>query len=189
MWKPTETCWHRTVKKICLFWMVLLSWGGCNMTVAALTTKATLTESLRANLSVINVLTESHRSVRDIIWHLQPWRQITRWPVCSCELGFIKYRCNFSFFFFSTFQVHFVFAVIVITMPTFVSSTLLLWFPLKAHPSPLPRCSRIVLIGFFARTLNTLRKSIFFNPAVNLNWPRALGFFCVCACVSDGIVV
>lgn len=139
MWKPTETCWHRTVKKICLFWMLLLSWGGCNMTVAALTTKATLTESLRANLSVINVLTESHRSVRDIIWHLQPCWQIIRWPVCSCELGFIKYRCNFSFFFFSTFQVHFVFAVIVMSsMPTFVSSR----FPLKAHPS-------LVVLGLF----------------------------------------
>lgn len=134
------------------------------MTVAALTTKATLTESLRANLSVINVLTESHRSVRDIIWHLQPCWQIIRWPVCSCELGFIKYRCNFSFFFLfhipSSFRIccycHVINAYVCLVQISFKSP-------------PLPRCSRIVPICFFAQTLNSLCKSIFFNPAVNLN--------------------
>lgn len=145
------------------------------MTVAALTTKATLTESLRANLSVINVLTESHRSVRDIIWHLQPCRQIIRWPVCSRELGFIKYRCNFSFCFFhipSSFRIccychHNAYVCLV---------------QISFKSPPLPRCSRIVLICFFARTLNTLRKSIFFKPCCEFKLTLCIRFF-VCMCV------
>lgn len=137
------------------------------MTVAALTTKATLTESLRANLSVINVLTESHRSVRDIIWHLQPCRQIIRWPVCSCELGFIKYRCNFSFFFL--FHIPSSFRICYYCHHNAYVCLVQITVVISFKSPPLPRCSRIVLICFFARTLNTLRKSIFFNPAVNLN--------------------
>lgn len=146
------------------------------MTVAALTTKATLTESLRANLSVINVLTESHRSVRDIIWHLQPCRQIIRWPVCSRELGFIKYRCNFSFC-FSFPHSKFISYLLLLS-----SQCLRLSRPVSFKSPPLPRCSRIVLICFFARTLNTLRKSIFFKPCCEFKLTLCIRFF-VCMCV------
>lgn len=75
--RPVGSCWHQTVNLS--FWMVLLSWGSCNMTLMAPTTKAVPTESHASlqNLSVINVLTKAigqggTTELLDMDWHLQP---------------------------------------------------------------------------------------------------------------------
>lgn len=87
--------------------MVLIPQGDC-------------TKTMRASLSIVNVLPESHRSGRGLLVMMAGdrlrYRKMTPY---SYELGFLKLFLLF-YFIFLTFQLGFTCAVIVITMPIFV---------------------------------------------------------------------
>lgn len=173
------------------FWMVLLSWGSCNMkAVAALMTKAVPAESHASeSLSIIKVLTESHRSERDIraARHRQAppvmlvddsWATGNRKKNCFCELILINHCRGFSTF---RLPVHLTFNVFVITMPIFVLLRLLIWYLNHPWPHFSFNVFRFYCLFLFLLNLQMLWKSFYFTLSCEFSIDLVLLVLYVCA--------
>lgn len=171
--------------------MVLLSWGSCSTKAPALTIKLCRLTHLVKLLSVIKVLTESHRSGRDMraarhrlappamladdSWATGKWQKKKK-AACSCELESMNHCCSFCFWHSNRQFISY--PVIVIMMPMSVLRLLIRYLSPALFPLSFSNVSSVLILLNFENVV----KVVFFPSAVNYHWPCAFGF-CMWACV------